>query len=117
MAQVRFDIAERLDLYFRIARSGSKTFTFVDASGDPFDVSGFTWEFRIRPFGSTTNIVEITPTVDANTIDVAVTDEDSTIPEKLYFWELYESSEKKTWLCGNAHFTSKDPADASDSAT
>lgn len=121
MASVRFDIAEPLHLYFRIARAGSKVFTFVDDAEADYDVSGITWELNIFPKDSTTPVIALTDgnglTVATNTITVNIDEEDSAIPERLYHWELYDDTNKQTWLFGNAYFTSKEPADAGDSAT
>jgi hypothetical protein len=120
MAQAVFDIAEKLDLYFRIARDGSKTFTFT-SGGSSYSVAGITWELNIKVRGASTNTLQLTSgsglTISTNTITVAVTAAQTTIAERLYYWELYDVTNKKTWLCGNAHFTSKEPADLSDSTS
>jgi hypothetical protein len=120
MAQAKFDIAEKLDLYFRKARAGSKVFTFQDADEVAYDVSGITWQLNIKS-KSGSNIIQLLSgtglTISTNTITVSISETQSNIPETLYFWELYDATNKKTWLCGSAQFVTKDPSNISDSET
>lgn len=122
MAQAIFDTAEKLNLYFRIARVGSKAFTFVDANEDDFDLSGLTFQLNIKSHsGSSSNILQLTSgsglSVSGNVLTVSVTEEQTDISENLYYWELYEAVDKKTWLCGNAYFMRGTPNDLNDSTS
>jgi hypothetical protein len=118
MAQATFDIAQKLDLYFRIERDGHKTLTFT-SEGLNYDISGIAWEFNLRPFGAVENTIELKDgvglSVSGNEIAITVTAEQTKVAEKLYFWELLDTTHNKTWLCGNAHFTSKDPVKVNES--
>jgi hypothetical protein len=113
MERVKFDIASKLNLIFRVARDGSKTLSFYDVYDAPFDISEIEWILRIG-----NNIITLTPgdglTVSANQIVIDVTEEITDIADGLYFWELFDDTNNKTWLCGNAYFVSKEPVDGSD---
>jgi hypothetical protein len=122
MSKAIFDIAGKLDLLFRIARVGSKTFTFVDSNGDAYSLSGLTFQLNIkqRP-SSTTNLFQLTSgsglTIGASSIEIDVTELQTDLPEVLCYWELYETVGKKTWLCGSANFISRDPSSENDATT
>jgi hypothetical protein len=122
MAKAIFDIAGKLDLLFRIARVGNKTFTFVDADSVAYSLSGLTFQLNVKELpSSSTNVFQLTSgsglTIGSNTIAIAVTEVQTALTEKLYYWELYETSVKKTWLCGNCYFISRDPSSESDATT
>jgi hypothetical protein len=119
MAKAIFDIAGKLDLLFRIARIGSKTFTFVDADAAPYSLSGLVFELNIKENpGDVEPVFQLTDgdglTLGDNTIQVDVDATQTDLPEKLYFWELYETTTTKTWLCGSAYFISRDPSSEND---
>jgi hypothetical protein len=122
MAKAIFDIAGKLDLLFRIARVGSKTLSFVDSEGVAYPLDGFEFQLNIkeRP-SSAENLIELTDgsglTVNASSIEIEVDEEDTDQTEKLKFWELYETVNKKTWLCGNCYFISRDPSSENDAVT
>jgi hypothetical protein len=122
MSKARFDIAGELDLEFRIARAGSILLTFVDIDGAPFVLDDYDHELNIRENAlDEENIITLTDgdglTYDSNTILVEVDEEETNLPEKLYYWELYETTTKKTWLCRNAYFISRDPSNTSGEIT
>jgi hypothetical protein len=122
MAKAIFDIAGKLDLLFRIARVGSKTLTFVDSESVAYPLDGFEFQLNIkeRP-SSVENLIELTSgsglTIGTNSIEIDVDEEDTAQTEKLKFWELYETVNKKTWLCGNCYFISRDPSSENDAVT
>jgi hypothetical protein len=122
MAQAIFDIAEQLNLYFRRARVGSKTFTFLNSDGDAYSVAAITFQLNIKSREtSSDNVLQLTSgsglTISTNTIVVAVTEVQSNLPADIYYWELYDATNKKTWLCGRAYFTQAEPADLNDSTS
>lgn len=100
--KVTFDPAKNLDLYFRKGRNGSKVLTFLDSAGLPYDLTGIDLQFRAA-FAITTTILTNTATLDI--------DEDAVINRPSYFWELYNASAGKTWLCGTGHFTETNSAE------
>jgi hypothetical protein len=116
MAKAIFDIAGKLDILFRIARAGNKTFTFLDADEAEYSLDGLVFELNVKELpDSAANVFQLTDgsglTIGTNTIAIAVDEEQTDIPERLYFWELYETVGKKTWLCGTAYFISRDPSE------
>jgi hypothetical protein len=122
MSKARFDIAGELDLEFRIARAGSILLTFIDVDGAPFVLDDYDHQLNIRGNAlDEENIITLTDgdglTYDSNTILVEVDEEETNLPEKLYYWELYETTTKKTWLCRNAYFISRDPSNVSGEIT
>jgi hypothetical protein len=122
MAQAIFDIAEELDLYFRTARAQDKTFEFEDTAGDPYTISGITWNLNFKTYaGASTNVLQLTSgsglTISTSSIVIALTEVQSDLPRDMYYWELYDATNKETWLCGNAHFTKGKPANLSDSTS
>jgi hypothetical protein len=122
MTKAIFDIAGDLDLVFRIARTGSKTLNFIDPDQVAYPLAGNTFQLnvKLKP-NSEDNIFQLTSgnglTVGASSIAIAVDEARTDLKEKIYFWELYETVNKKTWLCGNAYFIKKKPVNDSDSTT
>lgn len=115
-----FDIAAKLDLYLRRARAGSKTFTFVDANDDAYDISSLTWQFKIMTNPSATPLISLTSgsglTISSNQIIASITESDSAIPiSAAYYFELYETSEKKTWLFGRCTVSTREPIEGESS--
>lgn len=107
-----FDPARRLDLYFRLNRSGNKRFIFIDSSGDSYDISGIDFQLFVSDYpGARQNRISLTigsglsvPAYEDNILDAEVTADQTPINEGEYYWELYVISDKKTWLCGKAYF-------------
>lgn len=104
-----FDPARRLEVYFRIRRNGSKTFTFYDSDGAPYPISDKTFEFIVKTnSGDRTNQIRLTESDGIsktfNALVVTVDSDDTNIKEGEYYWELYISSTSKTWLSGKAFF-------------
>jgi hypothetical protein len=122
MAKAIFDIAGKLDLLFRIARVGSKTLSFVDSDDVAYPLDGLEFELNVkeRP-SSETDLFQLTSgaglTVGTSSIEIEVDETQTDLPEKLCFWELYETVNKKTWLCGNCYFISRDPSSEDDALT
>jgi hypothetical protein len=99
------DPAKNLDLYFRKERNGSKVFTFLNAAGSAYDLTGIDFQFK-SAFAVALVILNNTITIDF--------DEDEAINRDSYFWELYNATAGKTWLTGTAYFTSTLSAEAQD---
>jgi hypothetical protein len=122
MSKAIFDIAGKLELLFRIARIGNKTFTFLDVNESAYSLSGLTFQLNVKQLpSSSTNLFQLTSgsglTIGSNTIDITVSETQSDLPEKLCYWELYETVGKKTWLCGNCYFISRDPSSETEATT
>jgi hypothetical protein len=100
-----FDPAVNLDLYFREARNGSKEFRFFN-NGEPYELED---DFELRvDFGS-----ELTKL--NNSLTWEVTEEDTADVRRSYFWEIVNTTNGKTWLCGTAYFTETLSAEVTDS--
>jgi hypothetical protein len=119
MSKAIFDNAGKLDLLFRIARVGSKLFTFVNEDETPYLLTGRTFSLNIKENpGDAESVFSLTDgdglTVGSSTIQIEVTAEQTDLAEKLFFWELYETVDERTWLCGSAYFISRDPSEEDD---
>jgi hypothetical protein len=121
MAQAILDTSGKLDLYFRVARVGSKLLTFLH-NGSAYSLAGRTFQLNIKNGpNSVLNVVQLLSgsglTILNNTIAIATTELQSLIAEHVYYWELYETVTKQTWLCGKACFTKREPPALNDSAS
>jgi len=107
-----FDPAREIDLYFRINRDGvPQTLSFTDQStGLPFVVSGKTWQLNIKEkYNSATNTLQLLSgtglTIATSSITILPTaTQTQYLQERAYYYELYNVTDKQTWLCGNATF-------------
>lgn len=107
-----FDPARKIDLYFRINRDGvSQTLTFTDeATGLPYTVNGKTWQLNIKEsYTSSTNVLQLLSgsglTIATSSITVLPTAAQvQYMRERAYYYELYNVTDKQTWLCGDAIF-------------
>jgi hypothetical protein len=111
MKAASFDPAKLLTLYFRTARAASKKFIFQDADGDPFDISSIDFSLNIKRWVDGASQIELTVgqglTVgggDNNELTIALNELLTDIEPSTYFWELQNTTIKKTWLNGDAHF-------------
>jgi hypothetical protein len=123
MAQVITDSAGALDLYFRIGRASvPKTLSFVDDAAAPYDISGLTFQMNFKAYeGATDNVIQLTSgaglTVSTNSIVFQLTEVQSAIAEKIYFWELYDATNKRTWICRRAYFIQGEPVELDDTTS
>lgn len=112
MAQISFDPARKLNLYFRVARDGSKTFSFVDTNGADYDISGHSFEIQIK-YKSTfsDNVISLAngdltrPNNYSFTVPMTVLK--STVAATEYYWQLnvtLPDTSARTWLTGSAIF-------------
>lgn len=112
MAQISFDPARKLNLYFRVARDGSKTFSFVDTNGADYDISGHSFEIQIK-YKSTfsDNVISFAngdltrPNNYSFTVPMTVLK--STVAATEYYWQLnvtLPDTSARTWLTGSAIF-------------
>jgi hypothetical protein len=107
-----FDPAREIDLYFRINRDGvAQTLTFTDQStGLPYTVSGKTWQLNIKEkYNSAANTLQLLSgtglTIATSSITILPTaTQTQYLQERSYYYELYNVTDKQTWLCGNATF-------------
>lgn len=112
MAAISFDPARQLTLYFRVARDGSKTFSFVDANGTAKDVSGYSFAFSFKYRASdSSNVFSIAngdltrPSTDKITIPVSSTL--TNVAPQEYYWQMdvtLPDTKVHTWLTGSAKF-------------
>lgn len=112
MAAISFDPARKLTLYFRVARDGSKTFSFVDANGTAKDVSGYSFSFSFKYRASDgSNVFSIAngdltrPSTDKITIPVSSTL--TNVAPQEYYWQMdvtLPDTKVHTWLTGSAKF-------------
>lgn len=109
MAGITFDPAKKLPIYFRVARDGSKTLTFVDTSGDDYDISGFTFALTVYDRVGGNAILSLTEgsglsKPDNYSLTITVTDTQTALRPNKYFYILNrtdDSSLVKTWLNGD----------------
>ncbi len=105
-----FSPAEKLDLYFRIGRAGTKQFDFLNSSGGPLDISTFDFSLLIKYHqGALLNKISLTVgsglTVGGSgnsRLTAALTTSNTILNEGEFYWELYKGSTSKTFLSGKA---------------
>ncbi len=102
-----FDPAQQLNLHARRARVASKVLTFL-SSGGAYDISAIVFQLNIKQGGSSTlNVIQLLAgsglTIsgdDNNKLTIVLSEVQTELTEGIYYWELYNASTKKTWLCG-----------------
>lgn len=107
---VNFNPAQKIEMYFRIRRAGTKTFTFLDGSGAAINISGFQFAFYLKDYeGATQNKLALTVgsglTVGgagSNVLSVALTVANTALNEGEYYCELFKGSTSKTYISGKA---------------
>lgn len=110
MIAATFDPAKELTLYFRVARNGSLTFSFVDSDGNAYSLIYDDFELNIyKNQGDKKKLISLIvgsgisfPT--ASSLTVSITESQSNINEGEYYYELYRPDIGKTWLTGDAIF-------------
>lgn len=106
MTGVTLDPARRLPIYFRIARYGVLTFTFVDSDGNAYDVSDRDFELILYYKENSEKVLytpaEITVSPVTNSIQFEFTILGTqNIKQDQYYYQLIVDGEK-TWLNGAA---------------
>lgn len=113
MKKATIDPSKRLDIYLRISRNGSITFTFLDSNGDAYNVSDFDFELFIKQnAGSRKDVISLLTSYagfgltfqSSNQIKATFTDTITDLNEGEYYWELLLLDTNKTWLNGKAFF-------------
>jgi len=112
MASITFDPSKKIDLYFRVARDGSKTFSFVDSSSVGYNISGLTFSMVIYDRVGGNALLTLTEgsglsKPDNFSLTVTVTDTQTALRPNNYFYVINRtdvSSLVKTWFSGTAHF-------------
>lgn len=113
MKKATTDPSKRLDIYIRISRNGSFTFTFVDSSGSAYNVSDLDFELFIKQNpGSRKDVISLLTSYagfgltfpTANQITATFTDSITEVNQGEYYWELLVLDTNKTWLNGKAFF-------------
>ena len=108
MAITTLDPSKRLDIKYRQGFDGAKTITFLDGNGDAYSLTGLTFALNIRRKETdTSNVLQLTSgsglTINASSIDVAITDTQTTAFNGDYYWELTVTDAGaliKIWLNG-----------------
>jgi hypothetical protein len=106
-----FDPSREIDLYARINRDGvAQTLTFTASDGNPYTVNTKTWQLNVKRFDTdSTNVLQLLSgsglTINATSIVIAPTaTQTASIQERGYYYELYNVTDKQTWLCGTFYF-------------
>lgn len=106
-----FDPSREVDLYARINRDGvAQTLTFNDSNGDPYTVNTKTWQLNVKRFDSdNTNVLQLLSgtglTINATSIVIAPTAaQTASLQDRGYYYELYNVTDKQTWLSGTFYF-------------
>lgn len=106
--------AGKLDLTLQIGSTQYRTFGFNDASGNPLDISTWTFEFYIKAYaGDLEKILSLTlgngisfVTYTDTSILVTITGAQATIdPQGEYYWELRRTDLNIPLLSGRVFFT------------
>ena len=108
MAITTLDPSRRLDIKYRSGFDGAKTINFVDSVGDAYSIATLTFALNIRRKETgASNVLQLTSgsglTVNASSIDVAITDTQTTALTGDYYWELQVTDSGgliKIWLNG-----------------
>ena len=108
MATITLDPTKRLDIKYKPGFDGAKTLTFLDGNGDAYSLSGLTFALNIkRNIESSTNTLQLTSgsglTINASSIDVTLTDTQTSALSGDYYWELTRTDGSgliKRWLNG-----------------
>ena len=104
------DPSRRLDLFFRINREGSISFTFTDSDDNALSLIYEEFELYVKRFpGDRKNTISLSLgsglSISDNVLTATVTNAQSNVDEEgEYYWELYRSSNGRTWISGNAYF-------------
>lgn len=110
-----FESAFKVPLYMRRARAGSITFSFFNEDDTDYNSldDGRELHFYIRQNPSSTPLVDLTEasglTVSGNDITAAVTEAQSTRALGMYWWELYDNTNKKTIGLDKLQIGSREP--------
>jgi len=106
------DPARRVLLQFRIKRDGTLPFVFTE-NCEEVDITAWGFELFISRYpGDRKKIITLTlgdglsiPVYEINKLEAFFTSDQTNIPEGQYYWELYRTDTKETWLNGYADFT------------
>lgn len=106
------DPARRVLLRFRINRNGTLVFRFTE-NCEEVDITGWAIELFIKRYpGDRKKIISLTlgsglsiPVYETSVLEAFFTAAQTNITEGQYYWELYRSDIKETWLNGYADFT------------
>jgi hypothetical protein len=106
-AVLNMDRAGELHWVFRKGRAETRTLTFMSGE-DPFPLAGYDFELRFRPYNGSTDSLVLSIgdglTIDDNTLEVEVTDEDTDQPEILHSADLFEVTTGRSWAIGTGQF-------------
>lgn len=106
-----FDPSLLVDCYARINRDGvAQTLIFSTSDGTPYVVNTKTWQLNIKQSSNeTTNLLQLLSgsglTITETSIIIAPSAaQTATMPERGFYYELYNLTDKQTWLSGTFYF-------------
>lgn len=106
MPQATFDPARLLDLFARVARDGSIVINFTDSDSLSFDISIYEFQFFVKDYDqSSIKRIDLSEsngiTNTGTSLEIELTEEITTLRDRVYYYELINLTINKTWLCGN----------------
>lgn len=116
MAKVTTDSAGKLELYFRVARASvPKTLTFKDVNGNAYSIAGITFLLNFIDPNTGSTVLSLASgtglTIGSSSITFSLTEVQSALPKDLYYWELYDSTNKRSWIYDKSYFIKREPPD------
>lgn len=110
MALITFDPSKQSTVYFRCNRAGSKKFIFKNSDTlAAYSLSGKVFKAFIKETPQSVNTkIDLTCTVGgagSNELTVTITSAQAAIKAKDYYFELWETTEKITYINAIAPFT------------
>jgi hypothetical protein len=118
MKRVTTDPSKKLTIYSRIGVSNTKRFSFFNADGTDYDLSGVTLSIGIKRPRFLEDVITLTSgsglTISGNNVDLELTSvQSANFDERVYYFELRRviSGKQKVWLNGD-HIWHKGTFDA-----
>jgi len=109
MSAIVLDPSREVPLYFRANRNAvAQILSFTDAVGNPYTVSGKTWQLNIKKRkDDTANVLQLLSgtglSIGSTTITISPTAAQTSIRAQEYYWELFNVTDSQTWICGTCY--------------
>lgn len=109
MKRSALDPSRRLDLYIRVGRVATKTFSMLDSSGGDYSLIYEDFQVIIKQYpGHYKNVVLLEVgsglTISGNELLIELTVTQTDVAAGEYYWELYKNDDGQTWLSGKVFF-------------
>ena len=110
MKRTALDPSKRLDLYLRINRIATKTFTMVDDNGSAYSLIYEDFQVIIKRYpGDKKNTIFLEigsglSITNGNELTIEISASQSNVMPGEYYWELYKNDDEQTWLSGKVFF-------------